>query len=77
MAASNSWQALYFLAEGLHKGRCKDWKSNLEYVTAREKALSLESVGCKKNNEKKFVGDLAERFQSTEVKLETLLMLVH
>ena len=52
------------LPEGLHKGKCKDFKSCLEYVTANDGSLVFKYVGCNKNYEK-VDEDLAERFENT------------
>ena len=36
------------LAEGLHKGKCKDFKLNLEYMTAEDGSLTFTSVDSNK-----------------------------
>ena len=52
------------LAEGLHKDKCKDCKSNLEYMTANDGLLIFMCVDCNKTYEKKFDEDLFKRFQN-------------
>ena len=42
------------LAEGVHKYKCKNCESDLEYVAAKDNILTFECVGCKKNNGKVF-----------------------
>ena len=50
------------LSEGLHKSKCKDCKSDLEYVTAKNNTRTFKCVGCNKNYEKEFDQDLANTF---------------
>lgn len=52
------------LAKGLHKGKGKDCKSSLEYMSANNGLLTFKCVNCNKPYEKKFE-DLFKRFQST------------
>ena len=57
------------LFKGLHKGKCKDCKSDLEYITVsvatKENTLTFKCIDCDKNYEKKFDKDLANRSQNT------------
>ena len=53
------------LAEGLHKGKGKDCKSNLEYMTAKDGLLTFKYVDCNNFCKKKFDEDLSKRFKST------------
>ena len=53
------------LAEGLHKGKCKDCKFCLEYVTINNVLLVFKCVDCNKGYEKKSDEDLAKRSRST------------
>ena len=52
------------LAKELQQGKCKDCKSSLEYVTAKEITLTFKCVDCNKNYEKDLDEDLANRFQN-------------
>ena len=40
------------LAEGLYKGKCKDSKSSLKYVTARDGIPKFKCVDCNKTHVK-------------------------
>ena len=51
------------LAEGLHKGKCKDCKISLEYVAAKDCFLPFKCVDYYKNYEDD--EDLYQRFQNT------------
>ena len=37
------------LAEGLHKGKCRDCKSCLEYVNVKDSLLIFDCLNCNKN----------------------------
>ena len=37
------------LTKGLHNHKCKDYKSDLEYVIAKENALAFKCIDCNKN----------------------------
>ena len=52
------------LAEGLHRGKCKDCKSSLEYMKANDGLLIINCLHHKKTFEKKF-NDLLKRLQNT------------
>ena len=39
------------LSERLYKDKCKNCKSNLEYMTAKDKALTFKCVDCNRNYE--------------------------
>ena len=53
------------LAEGLLKGKCKDGKSCLEYMTPKKGLLTFKCVDCNKTYGKKFDEDLVKRFENT------------
>ena len=58
------------LAKGPHKCKCKDRKSNPEYMTSKYGLLTCKCVDCnksyeKKFDEKKFDEDLSKRFKNT------------
>ena len=53
------------LSERLHKDKCKNCKSDLEYLTAKDKALPFKCVGCNRNYESMFDEDVANRLQNT------------
>ena len=42
------------IAEGLHKVKCKDCMSGLEYVAGKDDILTFKCVDCNKNYEKVF-----------------------
>ena len=51
------------LEDGLHKGKCEDYKSNLKSMTDKDCLLSVYTV--KKTYEKKFDEYLSKRFKTT------------
>ena len=51
--------------KGLHKDKCKDWESDLEYVTAEENVLAFTCIDCSKNYKKTFNEILAKIFRNT------------
>ena len=53
------------LVEGLLKGKCKDGKSCLEYMTPKKGLLTFKCVDCNKTYGKKFDEDLVKRFENT------------
>ena len=53
------------LTEGLHNGKCKDCKSYLDYMTAKDEKLIFRCFSCEKNYEKKINKDLIQRFANT------------
>ena len=60
-------------AEGLHKDKYKNYKSDLEYMTAKENTVTFKCEECKKIYEKEFDKDLAKRFKThTNSVMETL-----
>ena len=54
------WSQSDNLAEGLHKGKCKDCKSRLEYMTAKGSLLKYKYWKYEKKSE-----DLSKRFENT------------
>lgn len=52
------------LVEGLHKGKCKDCKSSLEYMTVKDSLLTFKWMDINKAIEKKLDEDLVKRFQN-------------
>ena len=52
------------LVEGLHKGKCKDCKSSLEYMTVKDSLLTFKWMDINKTIEKKLDEDLVKRFQN-------------
>ena len=50
------------LSEGLHKNRCADCKSCLDYMKNKDEKLIFRCFSCKKNYEKDFNKELIERF---------------
>lgn len=59
-------------AEGLHKDKYKDYKSDLEYMTAKENTVTFKCVECKKIYEKEFDKDLARFKTHTNSVMEIL-----
>ena len=53
------------LSEGIHKNKCSDCKSNLDYIKTKNKKLILECYNCKQRYRKKFNKELIKRFAST------------
>ena len=53
---------IYNLSESLLNDKCKDCKSYLDYMTAKDEQLSFRCFSCKKNYEKNFDKDLIQRF---------------
>ena len=53
------------LSEGLHNGRCIDFKSFLDYMTTKDEQLISRCFRCKKNYEKNFNKELIQRFANT------------
>ena len=53
------------LAERSHKDKCKNCKSNHEYMTVSNGSLVFKCVECNKNYKKKFDEDLAKRSENT------------
>ena len=43
------------LAEELHNSKCKDSKSCIEYIKAKNKLLIFECLKCNKNHKKYFI----------------------
>ena len=52
------------LAKGLYKGKCKDCKSSLEYLTAKDGLLVFKCVDNTKTYDKRFYEDSFKRFKS-------------
>ena len=52
------------LANELHKDKCKNCKSSLEYSIAKDNTLTFKCVDCNRDYEE-FDEDLAYRFQKT------------
>ena len=53
------------LFEGLHKDKCKDCKSCLDYMTTEDEQLIFRCFECKMNYKKDFNKELIKRFSST------------
>ena len=53
------------LVERLHKGKCKDCKSCLDYVSVEDGLPVLKCVDWNKNYEKEFDEDLVKRSENT------------
>ena len=53
------------LSEGLHKDKCTDCKSRLEYTSARGELLIFNCLKCRKNHKKHFTKYLIKRFANT------------
>ena len=61
--------------EGLHNGKCKDCKSSLEYMTAKDDLLTFKCMYCKKTYEKTFNENLSKDFKKhISNVMETLLV---
>ena len=56
-----------YLVECLHKGKCKDYKSSLEHMTANDSLLAFRCMDCSKTFEKRLGGNLSKRFKNTSV----------
>ena len=52
------------LPEGLHIGKCKNCKSNLEYMTEKDDLVMFKCLDCNKTYKKYFDEDLLQRFQN-------------
>ena len=52
------------LEEGRYKSKCKDCRSSLEYMTAKDALLTFKCVDFNKTYEKKFDEDLFKRLQN-------------
>ena len=50
------------LSEGVHNDKCTDYKSYLDYMTAKDQQLVFRCFGCKKNYRKDFNKELIKRF---------------
>ena len=50
------------LSEGLHREKCTDCKSCLDYMTTKDEQLIFRCFECKKNYEKDFNKELIKRF---------------
>ena len=50
------------LSEGLHKDKCTNCKSCLDYMTTKDEQLIFRCFRCKKNYEKDFNKELIQRF---------------
>ena len=50
------------LSEGLHREKCTDCKSCLDYMTTKDEQLIFRCFECKKNHEKDFNKELIKRF---------------
>ena len=48
------------LAEGLHKGKCKDCKPSIEYMTDKDVVLTFKCLNCNKSHEKKFDEEISQ-----------------
>ena len=53
------------LAKGHHKDKCKNCKSDLEYMTVNDGTLVFKCVNCKKNYDEEFDEHLAKRLENT------------
>ena len=52
------------LAKGLHKGKRKNCKADLEYMTVNGGALVFKCVNCKKNYDEEFDEHLRKRLEN-------------
>ena len=52
------------IAKGLHKVKCKDCMSGLEYVAGKDDILTFKCVDCNKNYEKVFDKNFNETFEN-------------
>lgn len=52
------------LTEGLHKGKCKDCKLSLEYMTVKDGLQIFNCKCCNEIYEKKFDEDLSKTFKN-------------
>ena len=50
------------LSEGIHKNKCADCKSNLDYIKTKNEILILECYNCKQRYRNKFNKELIKRF---------------
>ena len=50
------------LSEGIHKNKCADCKSNLDYIKTKNEKLILECYNCKQRYRNKFNKELIKRF---------------
>ena len=51
--------------EGLYNSKCKDCKSYLEYLKAKDKLLIFKCLKCNKSHKKYLNKDLVEQFANT------------
>ena len=54
----------YNLAKGIHKDKCRNFKSDLECMTVNDVSLVFKCVECNKTYEKEFDGDLTKRSEN-------------
>ena len=53
------------LSEKLHSDKCKDCKSELDYMSVKDNQLILQCLECKKNYNKDYNKELIKRFSNT------------
>ena len=53
------------LSGGLHREKCADCKSHLDYMSIKDDKLIFRCFGCKKKYEKEFNKELIKRFKNT------------
>ena len=54
------------LAEGLHKGKCENCESGLDYAAVEDNTLTFRCQHCNKSYEKGLGKVLTKRFQNTD-----------
>ena len=68
------------LSDGLHKNKCRNCKSRLDYVKAEESRLIFRCSGCNRSHHEDVHNDLINRFSSTynfcqeDINMFTLLL---
>ena len=53
------------LSEKLHSDKCKDCKSELDYMSVKDNQLIFQCLECKKNYKKDFNKESIKRFANT------------
>ena len=52
------------VSDRLHKYKCKDSKSKLSYMSAKDNQLIFQCFACKRNYEKEFDMELIKKFSN-------------
>ena len=63
------------LSEGLHKNRCVDCKSCLDYMKTKDEKLIFRCFSCKKNYEKELIEKFANIYEFCNGDLNKFILL--